>query len=93
MTLPALIFGGLLSTLFGAIFHIFRGGGLGKLLFYLLLSWFGFWSGQVIAELLDINVLNIGPIHLGVAIAGSWLFLGIGHWLSLVEINDQQTGI
>lgn len=91
MTLPALLFGAFLSSLYGALFHLFRGGGPGRLLFYLFLSWFGFWIGQIFAELLNINILNIGPLHVGLASAGSLIFLLIGHWLSLVEINDQST--
>jgi hypothetical protein len=91
MTLPALLFGILISSLYGAAFHLFRGGGAGRLILYIILAWIGFWVGQLIASQIGISLINIGPLHLGIATLSSWLFLGIGHWLSLVEIKDKQS--
>jgi len=91
MTLPALLFGILISTIYGVVFHLFRGGGAGRLILYVILAWVGFWAGQLIADQIGINLINIGPLHMGIATLGSWLFLGIGYWLSLVEIKDKQS--
>jgi hypothetical protein len=50
MSLPSILFGVLLSTLYGAAFHLWRGGGLGRLVLYLVLGWIGFWAGQILAS-------------------------------------------
>ncbi len=82
MTIPALILGIILSSLFGAAFHLWRGGSLGRLILYLILSWSGFWIGQFLATRLGFSFVNIGPLHLGIATIGSMFFLAIGYWLS-----------
>jgi hypothetical protein len=89
MTLPAIIFGVILSTLIGAAFHLFRGGGLGRLLLYLVLGWIGFWTGQFLAWQFGWSFASLGPLHLGMATIGSLVFLGVGHWLSLVEVDKK----
>jgi hypothetical protein len=90
MTLPAFLFGFLLSTLYGAAFHLWRGGNAGRLLLYLLLAWGGFWVGQVAATRLNWTFLSFGPLHVGMATLVSLIFLGLGYWLSLFEIERNQ---
>jgi hypothetical protein len=85
MSSPGLLIGFVLSTLYGAIFHLWRGGGSGRLLLYLILSWAGFWAGHFIAEYFDFTFDRLGELHLGAATIGSLLFLGVGYWLSLVD--------
>jgi hypothetical protein len=89
MTLPTLIFGGLIATLYGTIFHLIRGGGLGKLFVYILLSWVGFWSGQFIAERINLEFLNIGTLHLGIATITSIIFMIIGYWILLGRASSE----
>lgn len=89
MTLPTLVFGFTLSTLLGALFHLWRGGGAGRLLFYLLLGWAGFWSGQWLASRFGWSFDKIGQLHVGFASLGSLLFLLIGYWLSLVRVEKK----
>jgi hypothetical protein len=96
MTMPALILGFFLSTLYGALFHLWRGGGAGRLLLDLILAWAGFWAGNWIAAQLDLALLNwiaaqldlallkIGPLYAGPATLLAWLVLILGHWLSQV---------
>jgi hypothetical protein len=83
MTLPTFIFGGIVATLYGAIFHLIRAGGLGKLLVYILLSWAGFWAGHFLAERIGWSFLNIGSLHLGIATISSVIFMIIGYWILL----------
>jgi uncharacterized membrane protein YeaQ/YmgE (transglycosylase-associated protein family) len=85
MTLPTLIFGILVSTLYGAAFHLWRGGSLGRLVLYLILGWMGFWIGHLLATNWDWTFLSVGSLRLGMATIGSLLFLLVGYWLSLVE--------
>lgn len=81
MTLPAILFGGLIATLLGAGFHLIRGGGLGQLFIYILLSWIGFWGGQFLAEQLNFSIINLGSLNLGFAIIASILLMIIGNWV------------
>lgn len=85
MTLPALLFGFLVATLMGAAFHLWKNGGLGRLILYLLLAWIGFWTGHIVANALGWRFLSVGPLRFGVAVLSALLFLGVGHWLSLVK--------
>ena len=87
MTLPSILIGIVISSLYGAAFHLWRGGGPGRLLFYLILAWIGFWIiGQLLlGSLLGLTFLALGPLHLGAASLGAAASLGVGYWLSLVE--------
>jgi hypothetical protein len=85
MNLPGLLLGIVISTLYGAIFHLWRGGGLGRLMLYIILSWIGFWSGQFLANYLGWTLFTVGSLHLGLATLGSLILLLLGYWLSLVR--------
>ena len=87
MTLPSVIFGLLCALLLGALFHVVVDGGLGRLLLYLVLSIAGFGVGAWIAASWSWALLPIGPLDIGVATIGSLVFLGLGHWLSLVRVQ------
>ena len=87
MTLPALIIGILISTLYGAAFHLWRGGGLGRLILYLILAWAGFWIGQFFGNYFGWSFGSFGPLNLGIATIFSILFLAAGYWLSLVQVQ------
>jgi hypothetical protein len=89
MTPQAVLFGMLVSTLIGALFHLWRGGGLGRMLLYILLSWFGFWGGHFLAAYLGWNFAAIGALNLGTGILMALLVIAIGYWLSLVKIEKQ----
>jgi hypothetical protein len=87
MTLPAFIFGFLLATLYGALFHLWRGGNAGRLLLYITLSWSGFAIGQIAATRLGWTFLSFGPLNVGMATVLSLVFLLLGYWLSLIDID------
>jgi hypothetical protein len=87
MTIPAIVLGLILSTLYGAGFHLWKGGSLGRMALYLILGWVGFWAGQLLASLLGWSFDRVGGLHVGVASVSSLLFLGVGYWLSLVEVE------
>ena len=75
MTIPAVLFGVLISTLYGAAFHLWRGGNLSKLSLYIIASWIGFWIGHGMGGWMDVSFLDLGPLHLGMATMGSLLFI------------------
>ncbi len=88
LTLPAFLFGLLVASLYGAAFHLWKGGGPGRLFLYLLLSWAGFWLGHFAAARIGISLASVGPLRVGVATIGSLLFLFVGHWLSLIQLEE-----
>lgn len=81
---PAVILGFVLSTLYGAAFHLVRGGNLGRLLMYLVLSWIGFALGQIISSVTGWSFYKIGSLNLVFGTVFSFIFLIIGYWLSPV---------
>jgi hypothetical protein len=81
MTLPSFLFGMLISVTISIAFHLWRGGSLGQLIFYLIMGVAGFWVGQFLAAWLGITFLSYGPLYLGVAIPVCLLFLLIARWL------------
>lgn len=89
MSIPTLFLGLILSTLYGALFHLWRGGNAGRLLLYLLLSWIGFWLGQLIGNYFGLSFDILGQLHIFVATLGSVIFLAAGHWLSLVQVENR----
>jgi hypothetical protein len=86
MTLPAILFGIVLSTTYGTAFHVWKAGSLKKLFLYVILSWLGFLIGHIAGGLLHWNFAAVGPINTGMATLGSAVFLVLGEWLSRVEI-------
>lgn len=86
MTLPAYLLGLLYALLIGALFHVWRDGGAGRLVFYLVLSVAGAAAGQWLGGWQNWFFFAVGPLDLGLVTIGSVLFLGVGYWLSLVEI-------
>jgi len=87
MTLPALVLGIVLSTLYGAAFHLWRGGGPGRLILYLILGWVGFWAGHALAVYFKLTIGTLGPLQILGGTLTSAIFLGVGYWLSLVEVE------
>jgi hypothetical protein len=88
MTPPAYLLGLVYALLLGALFHVWRDGGPGRLLLYLLLSVAGAAAGQWLGTWQNWTVFSVGPLNIGLMTAGSILFLGVGYWLSLVEFGS-----
>jgi hypothetical protein len=89
MTLPGLIAAVILSTLYGAGFHIWQGGGVRRLLFYLLASWVGFALGHFLASLIGFRFLMLGSINWGPATVGSTLALALAWFLARVRKPEE----
>ncbi len=88
MTIPSLLIGLVISSLYAAVFHLLRGGGPGRLLLYILLTWIGFWGGHILGDFRSWHFLGLGPLNLGMATVGSIFTLAIGYWLSLVDTSE-----
>ncbi|MGB9669330.1 MAG: hypothetical protein ACPL3P_00850 [Anaerolineales bacterium] len=89
MTTAAVLFGLLLSTLYGTLFHFWRGGNFGRLIFYIVLSWFGFWSGNYLAQSFHSNFIKIGTLQVGFATLSAFACMLVGYWLSLIRIETK----
>ena len=90
MNITSLIFALVISSLCGAIFHFMVGGGPGRLILYLVLSWIGFAIGHIVAGLMGWSFADIGPLHIGTATVGSIIFLGVGYWLSYFKPEEEE---
>ncbi len=86
---PALVLAGLLSTAYGAAFHLVVGGGVRRLLLYLFASWAGFALGQFAAAYWGADPMHIGQIHVVGATLGSGLALILARWLIPAERGGQ----
>ncbi len=89
MTLPAILFSLVIALLYGAVYHLIRGGSIWRLFLYLSLSLFGFTAGHLIGLWRGWVLLPVGPINLGLSSIGSILILVLGDWLSRVEVNQE----
>ena len=72
---PALLLAALLSTVYGAAFHFWRGGDVRRLGLFLVASWIGFGLGQIAGTLIGWNAGMIGEAHLIEATLGSLIAL------------------
>lgn len=89
LTLPATLFGLVIALLYGAVYHLIRGGGIWRLFLYLVLSLFGFVAGHLIGLWRGWVWYPVGSLNLGLSTLGSLLILILGDWLSRGEGNRE----
>lgn len=89
MTPPAILFSLLIALLYGAVYHLVRGGGFWRLVLYLGLSVFGYALGYLVGLWRGWVWLPLGTINLGVCTAGSLLMLLLGDWLTRFDIRPE----
>ena len=89
MTLPSSLFALLVAFLYGALYHLVRGGGLWRLIFDLGLSALGFALGYLVGFWSGWILVPLGPIDLGSTSIGSLIFLVGGDWLSRIEAKKE----
>lgn len=87
MTIPALLFAILLALLYGALYHLLRGGGFWRLVLFLGLSVLGFGAGHLAGLWRGWVFLPVGSLNLGMSTVGSILILLVGDWLSRFQGN------
>lgn len=89
MTTASYLLAFILPTLYGAVFHLWLGGSARRLLLYLLASWVGFATGQVVGGVIGFTILSAGPVHLVSATLGSGLALFTARWLAQREAESR----
>ena len=87
MTIPTLIFAFLIASLYGALYHLVRGGGLGRLILFLVFSWVGFALGHLVGIWQNWLILPVGQLNLGISTIGSLILLAVGDWVSHFKIG------
>ena len=81
MPIPTIVFGILLSTLYGAIYHLLRGGTTRSMLLFLALAWAGFWLGDTLAWYMGWSFASVGNLNAGVATIFCLAFMLLGDLL------------
>jgi len=89
MTTGAYLLAFLLSTLYGAGFHLWQGGGARWLLLYLLAGWVGFAAGHFVGGWVGFTIWSAGPLHIIPASIGSIVALFTARWLAEREIQSR----
>lgn len=88
---PTTVFGFILATMFGAVFHLIMGGDARRLALFLLAGWLGFGLGHLLGTILDINILNIGTLRIVTASVGAVVALFVAHILTSDRKRKQPT--
>ena len=87
MPMPTILFGVLLSTLYGGLYHLIRGGPVRKLLLFLVLAWAGFWLGDFLGWFLGWTFASVGVLNAGAGTVLAFVFMGLGDLASLAQAN------
>ena len=87
MTIPSLIFAFLIASLYGAFYHLVRGGKLGRLVLFLSLGWAGFGMGHLFGIWQGWLLFPLGELNLGLSSLGSLVFLLAGDWISRIRVE------
>ena len=82
MTTPAYLISIILATLYGTVFHLYKGGDASRILLYVVSSWMGFIIGHNVSQIVGASIYSIGPLNAGMASLGSGLALFLAHWLA-----------
>lgn len=80
-TASGIVLGFLLATIYGAAFHLFVGGPPRRIILYVIASWVGFTIGHIVGDLLGIDLLKLGAVHLLSASVGAWIALILSWFL------------
>ena len=86
MTIPSLVFAIIIASLLGALYHLIRGGGPGRLLLNLFLSWAGFALGHFVGWWQGWILFPMGQLDFGLSILGSLILLGVVDWISHIRL-------
>ena len=87
MTLPTILLCLLIALLYGAVYHLIRGGSFWRLLLYLGLSMLGFAAGHIVGLWRGWIFIPLGSLNFGLSSIGSMVILVLGDWLSHIEAD------
>ena len=78
---PYLLLSILLGAAYGTLFHLWRGKTLRDFAIYFLTGIIGFVLGQILGDLLGMDIFLVGSIHIAEATIISWACLFLIQWL------------
>ena len=78
---PPLVLSLIIASAYAAIFNLWQGGSAKDLVIYLVACWLGFGIGELAGDLLDVDILMIGQIHVLEGTVGSLVLLLLVTWL------------
>ena len=78
---PAIILSALMGGVHGALFYLWKGKTWSDLALFLLVGILGFFVGQLVAHLLQLDVLMMGQVHVIEGALFAWLFMLAIAWL------------
>jgi hypothetical protein len=84
-TASSVVLGFLLATAYGAGFHLLLGGPSRRILLYVAAAWIGFVLGHFIGDMVNLELLKLGTLHLLSASLGAWIALIASWWLAAHE--------
>lgn len=79
---PSIMFGFVIATLYGTVFHFIMGGDARRLAVFLLASWIGFALGHITGDLLNVDLLDIGSLNMLNATFGAFVALIVARLLT-----------
>lgn len=88
MTVASYFLGFIVSSFMGFAFHLWKGGKIGRIVLYLILSWIGFWGAQILGTSIEMELFGVGDLLIGIDIFGALVVLFLGHWLSQVNTDE-----
>ncbi len=71
----------ILGIVFGALFYLWKGRTWSDLLLFIFVAMLGFAIGQLVAVMLQLNVLQIGQVHWVEGTLFAWLLMLAIAWL------------
>ncbi len=89
MTTASYLLAFILSTLYGAGFHLWLGGSARRMLLYLMSAWVGFAVGHLAGGWVGFTIWSAGPLHVIPASIGSLVALFTARWLAEREIQSR----
>lgn len=81
-TASAVVLGLLVALAYAAAFHLLTGGGVRRLVLYLIASVLGFAVGHFIGSFFNIDLLKLGTLNLLTASLGAWGALFLARFLA-----------
>ncbi len=71
----------ILSVIYGALFHLWKGKSWRDMGLFILFALIGFLIGQLVGTLLQLDVLMLGQVHLVEGTIFAWLLMFAFVWL------------
>ncbi len=90
MNLPSFLFGLVFSSLLAALFHLFVGGSVWKLILLMVSAWISFFAGNWIANSIGFEFDKLGELHIGMASTMCFTALALINWLVRTPTTDKR---